>query len=120
MIRRPPRSTLFPYTTLFRSGLLDQVLGDASLDRAGGVEELQLGPYAVDLDQRRIPYRVEYAGDGPSHPSAQGPAGARRVISHHLHTRSEEHTSELQSRQYLVCRLLLEKKNNFIHRTVLI
>src|SRR5918994_841957 len=67
-------------------GLLDHVLGDSSLDRARRVQVLQLGPYAVDLDQRRIPYRVEHAGDGRSHPSAQGSAGARRVISHHLHT----------------------------------
>src|SRR3712207_8657174 len=75
MIRRPPRSTLFPYTTLFRS------------------------------DRRYAPRPVAIAG---------GPGGTRLVellgvLS--LATRSEEHTSELQSRQYLVCRLLLEKKN---------
>src|SRR5215207_8677868 len=67
-------------------GLLDHVLGDSSLDRARRVQVLQLGPNAVDLDQRRIPYRVEHAGNRSPHPSAQGPAGARRVISHHLHT----------------------------------
>src|SRR5918995_3474440 len=77
------RVARFKETLLF--GLLDHVLGDAGLDRARWVQVLQLGPYAVDLDQRRIPYRVEYAGDGSPHPSAQGPAGARRVISHHLH-----------------------------------
>src|SRR3989449_5502482 len=72
MIRRPPRSTLFPYTTLFRSGL-----------RAGG----DRGPR--DLHRRRVP--------------------ARR-LSGRARRRSEEHTSELQSRLHLVCRLLLEKK----------
>src|SRR3712207_8775713 len=88
MIRRPPRSTLFPYTTLFRStadgeggvelgGLLGG-LGDAGLDLAAQV--LDLGREGLD-DVRD------------------------------LGQRSEEHTSELQSRQYLVCRLLLEKNN---------
>src|SRR3712207_8627315 len=72
MIRRPPRSTLFPYTTLFRSLLAGQVQG------ARGRRE----------HDDRQPHRA---------------AGAAR---------SEEHTSELQSRQYLVCRLLLEKKKN--------
>src|SRR3712207_7502631 len=77
MIRRPPRSTLFPYTTLCRSrGALEQTLGR----EASGTDL-----YLVHL---------------------LGPAGAR----HFLAERSEEHTSELQSRQYLVCRLLLEKK----------
>src|SRR3712207_7427666 len=83
MIRRPPRSTLFPYTTLFRSS-----------DR---VPQLGLGPAARGDRVRRDPRR----GPLPEH----GPA------------RSEEHTSELQSRQYLVCRLLLEKKKK-INQTV--
>src|SRR3712207_6971592 len=85
MIRRPPRSTLFPYTTLFRSRRCDVVDGR------------RLGPAAV---QRRLERgdRVEL-GLGPV---AQLGVGC--------HERSEEHTSELQSRQYLVCRLLLEKK----------
>src|SRR3712207_8916719 len=84
MIRRPPRSTLFPYTTLFRSVAVllggDDALGDA-LDALG-------------------------VADG----------GASVLLHHQAHgcrvyrSRSEEHTSELQSRQYLVCRLLLEKK----------
>src|SRR3712207_8928769 len=77
MIRRPPRSTLFPYTTLFRSG-------EAGED---------------DADQR-APDEEGVAEEGRDDP-ARGD----------LHPRSEEHTSELQSRQYLVCRLLLEKKN---------
>src|SRR3712207_8837883 len=92
MIRRPPRSTLFPYTTLFRSlgarGYADvlarhrDVLRDASL-RHGGVE----------VDTQGDAVFVAFA-------DARGALAAR----------SEEHTSELQSRQYLVCRLLLEKK----------
>src|SRR3712207_7925399 len=84
MIRRPPRSTLFPYTTLFRSL---QLLGDPE------VEELD-GPVVPDEDVARLEVAVDH----------EVPV---RVL-HRL--RSEEHTSELQSRQYLVCRLLLEKK----------
>src|SRR5947209_9775034 len=85
MIRRPPRSTLFPYMTLFRPPDDDEP-ERPSLQRDGRVEAAHGG-----------------AGRG-----APGP-GARR---------SEEHTSELQSRQYLVCRLLLEKKNRLIQKTV--
>src|SRR3712207_8553302 len=96
MIRRPPRSTLFPYTTLFRSLI---ALGVGAVELAGNVI---LGPRGLgDLNLRivrnvslRIPVGHLY---GPP----------ERVITY---TRSEEHTSELQSRQYLVCRLLLEKK----------
>src|SRR3712207_7199710 len=84
MIRRPPRSTLFPYTTLFRS------------------EDLaELAP-----DQMRA-HR-----DDPR--SAGGEMRQQQGIVARIDLRSEEHTSELQSRQYLVCRLLLEKKN-FTH-----
>src|SRR3712207_7246235 len=88
MIRRPPRSTLFPYTTLFRSQ-----------DRYGQVPEhleAMLGERQEDDDAR---------GEGQ-----ERPAGEAEVESHQEDDRSEEHTSELQSRQYLVCRLLLEKK----------
>src|SRR3712207_8024240 len=88
MIRRPPRSTLFPYTTLFRSVLLDQ--GDARVV-AHGVE-LGGGDH-----------RGEAGGGVLPHVAQHEAAGAGDL-------RSEEHTSELQSRQYLVCRLLLEKK----------
>src|SRR3712207_8420821 len=88
MIRRPPRSTLFPYTTLFRSrvgaGVVDKVVRGAG----GGVERVD----------RRAPVRGEQPG---------GQVVALAVLGV---DRSEEHTSELQSRQYLVCRLLLEKK----------
>src|SRR3712207_8871200 len=89
MIRRPPRSTLFPYTTLFRSVRTDRYR--YSRHMAGGGE--QLFDLLVDPDeQHNLAYRPEF---------------------HRLRTeRSEEHTSELQSRQYLVCRLLLEKKKN--------
>src|SRR3712207_7889330 len=88
MIRRPPRSTLFPYTTLFRS-FMDQT-----------------NPLAELTHKRRL--------------SALGPGGLSRERAgfdvrdvHESHYgRSEEHTSELQSRQYLVCRLLLEKKKH--------
>src|SRR3712207_7792683 len=89
MIRRPPRSTLFPYTTLFRS------LGEGrpaarQRGRQGGQGDRQAG-----LRGRRA--------DGEERP------GHRRAVRD-VRQRSEEHTSELQSRQYLVCRLLLEKK----------
>src|SRR3712207_6976738 len=98
MIRRPPRSTLFPYTTLFRStrvGVLDRgrlVLQDelSALLRPTGMVEVRTA------EARRC---VELLGS----------AVATRT-DHDRVLRSEEHTSELQSRQYLVCRLLLEKK----------
>src|SRR3712207_8462624 len=83
MIRRPPRSTLFPYTTLFRSASIRDVHSDL-LARAAGGRSLPRG--------RR--WRVPGSGS----------------ICVGVAERSEEHTSELQSRQYLVCRLLLEKK----------
>src|SRR3712207_9364015 len=76
MIRRPPRSTLFPYTTLFRSHPRDV--------------------------ERQLPHR---AGDRRQHEQHRVDRVEQRAL-----VRSEEHTSELQSRQYLVCRLLLEKK----------
>src|SRR3712207_7687926 len=86
MIRRPPRSTLFPYTTLFRSSDLPRE--PAACGRhAGARREFRAGLRASGAPRRR---RARSAVGG----------------------RSEEHTSELQSRQYLVCRLLLEKKKN--------
>src|SRR3712207_7466479 len=97
MIRRPPRSTLFPYTTLFRSlrrRLAGRVLGGRS--RRGH----RVGrPFS---GRRGGTTRVARGATGGVHRSARG-------------ARSEEHTSELQSRQYLVCRLLLEKKNKNYH-----
>src|SRR3712207_7452853 len=94
MIRRPPRSTLFPYTTLFRSGGFR--LGD-SVRVAGD------GPARA--------YRLVGIGTLGSVSSVGGVAIAVFTLPE---TRSEEHTSELQSRQYLVCRLLLEKKKTII------
>src|SRR3712207_8190638 len=97
MIRRPPRSTLFPYTTLFRSGLGDQAA--PQLFRHG----LHIGPVEAqllsDLPVSDLPVSDLPVGEVEAH-------------------RSEEHTSELQSRQYLVCRLLLEKKNTQITRVL--
>src|SRR3712207_9204612 len=86
MIRRPPRSTLFPYTTLFRSVVLDR-------DALAGGEDSR---------------HEVVAGAGQLHAGGGQPGELQRVVAAPL--RSEEHTSELQSRQYLVCRLLLEKK----------
>src|SRR3712207_7474146 len=93
MIRRPPRSTLFPYTTLFRSG---QTMSLAELTAA--MQD------AATVDVRGRYLLAELLGAVGADPAA---------------TRSEEHTSELQSRQYLVCRLLLEKKKNLTALTLL-
>src|SRR3712207_8951122 len=89
MIRRPPRSTLFPYTTLFRSGV------------RRSREELGQGFGPDQLDPWQVYAVVPIADD-----TVDGQHLA--ALTHQV--RSEEHTSELQSRQYLVCRLLLEKK----------
>src|SRR3712207_6985041 len=86
MIRRPPRSTLFPYTTLFRSLGSDRQSGRP---RARGCHGRVVGWFLVVMGSR-----------------------VGRSVAGLCRTRSEEHTSELQSRQYLVCRLLLEKKKN--------
>src|SRR3712207_7510297 len=88
MIRRPPRSTLFPYTTLFRSPFDDARVRRALM-------------HAID---RKTLIEGAYSGFGQ-------PIGSH-FSRNHPAFRSEEHTSELQSRQYLVCRLLLEKKNS--------
>src|SRR5258705_9952877 len=87
MIRRPPRSTLFPYTTLFRS----------TIDEQPGLR-------AVAVDGKTL------RGSGSTREG--NPAGQRHLLAafDHAHGRSEEHTSELQSLRHLVCRLLLEKK----------
>src|SRR3712207_7234226 len=98
MIRRPPRSTLFPYTTLFRSRRPLHGEGPHLVPRGrtGGVAA---GAWLVAGAADRSGAR---ARRGPAHRAADG--------------RSEEHTSELQSRQYLVCRLLLEKKKKQMQR----
>src|SRR3712207_6861006 len=93
MIRRPPRSTLFPYTTLFRSSTRHHraPASSARVERGGDGTHVD-----QDLGSGLL--------CGRRRPSIVGPAGSW------CRQRSEEHTSELQSRQYLVCRLLLEKK----------
>src|SRR5687767_15632591 len=90
MIRRPPRSTLFPYTTLFRSGrrIVD---GEVALARRASTGDIDLA--------------VVHHGH-----SGAPCGGHRRLRDPRIRGRSEEHTSELQSLAYLVCRLLLEKK----------
>src|SRR3712207_8116856 len=102
MIRRPPRSTLFPYTTLFRSYSL-------SLRRRDGRGcAARRGAIAGTVPMKRV---VVVGGGigGLAAAALLGRAGHRVTL---LEARSEEHTSELQSRQYLVCRLLLEKKTH--------
>src|SRR3712207_8892075 len=93
MIRRPPRSTLFPYTTLFRSEYV-QVTQPLAILMENVPDILNFGghniPEEICLTLERLGYQTRY--------------------------RSEEHTSELQSRQYLVCRLLLEKNKNYSTR----
>src|SRR3712207_9356723 len=96
MIRRPPRSTLFPYTTLFRSEVDGYYFEGAEL----WTLDLKSGEEAKLLEDG---FNPSYSPDGQRLAFDAGLAGAR----------SEEHTSELQSRQYLVCRLLLEKKNKY-------
>src|SRR3712207_7383090 len=92
MIRRPPRSTLFPYTTLFRSRIPDPDGAAADHRHADAAATMEFG-------EERWP-AVEAADVTTGGTNALAPQDGR----------SEEHTSELQSRQYLVCRLLLEKK----------
>src|SRR3712207_7848267 len=91
MIRRPPRSTLFPYTTLFRSpGTLDEDPPEPAIACLGDAEATDgLSGRSLARDQAQVAHELARAVEAP---------------------RSEEHTSELQSRQYLVCRLLLDKK----------
>src|SRR3712207_7592578 len=111
MIRRPPRSTLFPYTTLFRSLQLHHPVARLVPRRSGR-----------DVGTRITAAKQRQRWDGCPHDPAEqlGDRHAQRlagqVVQRHVDgtdrgvVRSEEHTSELQSRQYLVCRLLLEKK----------
>src|SRR5436309_7525251 len=98
---RPPRSTLFPYTTLFRSFALAELMARV----AGLLRRSRLGWGAPAIATERAA------------PPAQPPAAQADEMEKAL--RSEEHTSELQSRENLVCRLLLEKKKNFNKITTL-
>src|SRR3712207_8267169 len=98
MIRRPPRSTLFPYTTLFRSFDLVVIL-------VADVDHALLRPAHQPGDGHRFDEQVRQI----LHQLAIFDRADLALVG-----RSEEHTSELQSRQYLVCRLLLEKKKNYI------
>src|SRR5258707_7507885 len=97
MIRRPPRSTLFPYTTLFRSMRPGVDLAAVRAEFKGVFPQVvSTFPFAVD------PHLV--------------PEADVSLLQQYQVARSEEHTSELQSRQYLVCRLLLEKKKHTVLR----
>src|SRR2546427_8889476 len=98
MIRRPPRSTLFPYTTLFRSPAVDRKLGEGGVGGSGEpVHHLQGASRPFQRQQMEA--------------EPVGPAGGHQAGAGGVHPqRSEEHTSELQSQSNLVCRLLLEKK----------
>src|SRR2546425_9559479 len=99
MIRRPPRSTLFPYTTLFRSRLRRQTDDSVSRQNFNGTFTFGGGDAPVlDANNQLVP-------------DSEGKPMLRSITSIERY-RSEEHTSELQSLAYLVCRLLLEKKKN--------
>src|SRR3712207_7134676 len=99
MIRRPPRSTLFPYTTLFRSARSRKARTRPTIRNPDAAT-----PYRIFRFRRSSRGAVRTFG------ACTGRLGGEGVVTLRA-TRSEEHTSELQSRQYLVCRLLLEKKN---------
>src|SRR3712207_7303425 len=111
MIRRPPRSTLFPYTTLFRSGELDaDVVADGVVEQVPEVRpDGGLAAADVDVEDLHGLQLVDHRlGLGGRELARVPPSGAGQAVRTRQ-VRSEEHTSELQSRQYLVCRLLLEK-----------
>src|SRR5258707_3857692 len=102
MIRRPPRSTLFPYTTLFRS--IRRLNGAGNLRRS-------------DSNRNRLQARPKVPNYGGPKVGIKGAVRSNFVLQARLpgtEFRSEEHTSELQSRQYLVCRLLLEQKKQYM------
>src|SRR3712207_8223276 len=101
MIRRPPRSTLFPYTTLFRS------------------QRLPLLVWAYPREFTDPDAASQVIGSANRYTTVQGPSHLLFLTQGYaVLDRSEEHTSELQSRQYLVCRLLLEKKKNTTSRVM--
>src|SRR2546422_7633194 len=96
MIRRPPRSTLFPYTTLFRSHAARGGLAAAEPHRDASLDVIAFPRRRLEMAAEQLEHPLRVARD---------------------RERSEEHTSELQSRLHLVCRLLLEKKKKHIHTT---
>src|SRR3712207_7490364 len=120
MIRRPPRSTLFPYTTLFRSAGYDEATARKAVEAVMNIET-RLAKAARSQVELRDPHanynkmtvdtlKINYPTfDTDAFFSA---AGLKDLKELNVGQRSEEHTSELQSRQYLVCRLLLEKKKH--------
>src|SRR3712207_8309455 len=99
MIRRPPRSTLFPYTTLFRSAV-----------PRTGPKRSNARPKASAAATPEQNTKISVASENPKRAGIQSAQAFQGMCA-----RSEEHTSELQSRQYLVCRLLLEKKKSNTH-----
>src|SRR3712207_8045182 len=101
MIRRPPRSTLFPYTTLFRSALA------AVLHRHGGGDDIPIGTQVAGRVDDALD---DLVGFFVNVVVVRADLSGAPTFDDLVDRRSEEHTSELQSRQYLVCRLLLEKK----------
>src|SRR3712207_7301792 len=131
MIRRPPRSTLFPYTTLFRSGAT--VEGSPSMSTRAGKDIITRDPTHPGSLGTAISEAIELATTTPNckytlgsvlnhvalHQSIIGLEAEKQMEMAGEYPdkviRSEEHTSELQSRQYLVCRLLLEKKKTIYH-----
>src|SRR5687767_15560282 len=100
MVRRPPRSTLFPYTTLFRSSFRP------------GANNMFMGPGRISLLDTSSPPRASTGSRTCSMSIRRWYSGFTTGIE--VHERSEEHTSELQSLAYLVCRLLLEKKKYYV------
>src|SRR3712207_7868751 len=102
MIRRPPRSTLFPYTTLFRSVYIVHLSAARALEKVVEARDNGQIAFAETCPQYLFTSFDDLAREGFE--------GAKFVCT----PRSEEHTSELQSRQYLVCRLLLEKKKHHL------
>src|SRR2546426_8199796 len=101
MIRRPPRSTLFPYTTLFRSRVLHGQGAELAFSYQGGAFGRRAVPLAEGIGAKII---------------EKADVEDLKTVERVFDVRSEEHTSELQSPCNLVCRLLLEKKKNIIHR----
>ena len=111
MKRRPPRSTLFPYTTLFRSGveLVEEALSPIELGHLGVGEETNM------LDSDSCHGHELSTSSNLDEPDTPVVVNGNTHTIETLRNRSEEHTSELQSRLHLVCRLLLEKKKKYIY-----